>query len=247
MSKAISLPTISKRATKEATKEGWKESGNLFSLPSKMPGFSFSLPAGKTCPAGKVSVSTFGDCAICKKCYAKKGNYCRPNVKASQDAKLRNLAGSLGADNGDTWVSMMVAALEVLVDHGETLFRVHDSGDLFSERYINAWTRVCEAVPGLFFWFPTREWARPSQMPALRELAACRNVRVRMSALKLDEPAPDHPELRAGSSVYTDPKMALRDGQEICPATLKGNPAGCEANNCKKCWFSDSPIAYMAH
>ena len=37
------------------------------------------------------------------------------------------------------------------------LFRVHDAGDLFSAKYINCWIRICEALPDIRFWFPTRE------------------------------------------------------------------------------------------
>ena len=39
-------------------------------------------------------------------------------------------------------------------------FRLHDSGDLFHVRYIEAWTLVAKTMPAVYIWIPTRFWIR---------------------------------------------------------------------------------------
>jgi hypothetical protein len=37
-------------------------------------------------------------------------------------------------------------------------FRLHDSGDLFSKKYIQAWTVAAQTMPKVYIWIPTRAW-----------------------------------------------------------------------------------------
>lgn len=37
-------------------------------------------------------------------------------------------------------------------------FRLHDSGDLFSPKYIQAWTVAARTMPKVYIWIPTRTW-----------------------------------------------------------------------------------------
>ena len=59
---------------------------NLLSTPSKMPCFSFNIPAWKYCPGAKVFMNMAKkakealDNVICSSCYALKGFYMMPNV-----------------------------------------------------------------------------------------------------------------------------------------------------------------------
>ena len=235
---------------------------NLLSNPSKMPCVGFNIPALKYCPAAQIllkKVKENLDKLICSSCYACKGFYTFSNVKASLQARADFVIDSLRKDNGDTFVNELTKQIEKkyfkngvakkLKNIDTSLFRVHDSGDLFSVKYINAWKRVCENFPQIKFWFPTREWIRESQMDALKDLASLPNVVIKPSALYIDEKAPSIAGLDAGTSVYSCAKKAIKDGHSVCPATSNKDDHTCAGNNCNNCFIKDfkKPIAYLAH
>ena len=181
------------------------------------------------------------------------------NVKASLQARTDFVIDSLRKDNGDTFVNELTKQIEKkyfkngvakkLKNIDTSLFRVHDSGDLFSVKYINAWKRVCQNFPQIKFWFPTREYIRESQMDALKDLASLPNVVIKPSALYIDEKAPSIAGLDAGTSVYSCAKKAIEDGHSVCPATSNEDDHTCAGNNCNNCFIKDfkKPIAYLAH
>jgi len=208
---------------------------------SKMPSASWSLPAREACP-----YALNGEGTICHACYADKGSYtCYPNVKKAQRARFAWVRECLKSDAGtDAFVRTMVDTIRRTKN---AYFRVHDSGDLFSPAYTWAWVRICQALPGVRFWFPTRSW-RPLTMKnispatkiawelALMALAAEPNVTVRPSALFVNAPAPRIPGLAAGST-------AADEGFN-CPASKQNNECG----DCRACW--DAPevaISYRVH
>ena len=166
---------------------------NLLSSPSKMPCNSFNIPAWKYCPAAKVLMNLAKkakkvlDNVICSSCYALKGFYQMPNVAQSLQSRAQFITDSIKKDNGDSFVAEMVRQIRAkyynkkgekkkLKNCDTDLFRVHDSGDLFSAKYIDCWFRICQALPDIRFWFPTREYARQDQMPHLQRLASLKNV-----------------------------------------------------------------------
>lgn len=235
---------------------------NLLSNPKKMPCYGFNIPAYKYCPAAQLlaKIKEAGKKFICDSCYACKGFYAFANVKASLQAKADLITKSLHQDNGDTFVDAMCDQIRAkyfdkhgnkkkLKNKNTDLFRVHDSGDLFSPRYISAWIRICESFPTIRFWFPTREWKRDSQLPYLQKLASLKNVCLKPSAIYVDEPAPQVDGLDAGTSVYTSQAQAEQDGHYVCPATIEGNEPTCQANNCNLCFIKGCKkgIAYLAH
>ena len=256
---------------------------NLLSSPSKMPCNSFNIPAWKYCPAAKIIMNLAKkakkalDNVICSSCYALKGFYQMPNVAQSLQGRANFITDSIKKDNGDSFVKEMVRQIrakyynkkgekKILKNCDTDLFRGHDSGDLFSAKYINCWIRICEALPDIRFWFPTREYIRADQMPHLKKFAALKNVCLKPSALNVDEVAPEIEGLDAGTSVYTSEEKALEDGHYICPATIHAHRAGkaewkkkdkkeraqlssCAGNACKLCFIKGCKkgIAYMAH
>jgi len=209
---------------------------------SKMPSASWSLPAREACP-----YMLGGEHTICGSCYADKGSYTTyPNVKKAQRARFAWVRECLKTEAGtDDFVRIMT---DVIRRANNPYFRVHDSGDLFSPAYTWAWVRICQALPDVKFWFPTRSW-RPMTMSkisastkvawtlALTALDALDNVTVRPSALFLNAPAPRIAGLSAGST-------AADDGSFNCPAYSQNNECG----SCRACW--DAPtvaISYRAH
>lgn len=233
---------------------------NLLSEPSKMPCVGFNIPALKYCPAAHISLKEEPEDSICNECYARKGFYLFKNVAKALQDRVDFVLKSLREDNGDKFVEEISKQItkKYFDKHGNkkqlknidtSLFRGHDSGDLFSEKYIRLWKRVCKKFPTIRFWFPTREYIRPSQMNALKDLASLDNVCLKPSALKLNEKAPVVNGLDAGTAVYNDREKAEADGHFVCPATIEGNVATCAGNRCKLCFIKGCKkgIAYLAH
>src|SRR5262249_12510630 len=127
-------------------------------------------------------------------------------------------------------------------------FRVHDSGDMFNVAYAQCWLEVCEALPHVRFWIPTRAWQQSSgplplydpMLNVLRQLATLANVTVRPSALNFGDYAPVVPGLQAGSTAAMPDVFRARQ----CPAYDQDGHCG----KCRACWDAkDTPISYCRH
>ena len=217
------------------------------SQPSKMPGHSFSLPAGPTCPASKLSIKEFGAASTCSMCYAKQGNYRFKYVQIAQQNRFAAVRSSIAENAGQAFVDGMVAEIaRVTKNRADKVFRIHDSGDFFNTAYVECWVRIAEALPGVRFWAPTREHLRPVMLPALRRLAALPNVTLRPSAPEVNTPAPEIEGLGPGSAVYALASDVPAD-HHICPATNSEDHT-CDGHGCRRCWMkSGGPVVYMAH
>ena len=174
-------------------KEAIKLVGGL-SKPSKMPGWSYGLPA-KECKTGsrlrKIPGST------CYNCYALKGFYVFPVVKEAQYRRLQ-------ATKGPQWVEAMAAAVN---SKKSTWFRWHDSGDVQDLDHLNKIFEVCELTPSKRHWLPTREaWIRDhaKRFP--------KNLIVRLSMPMVDQTP-------AGS--WSNTSTVVTAGAS-CPAPLQG-------------------------
>ena len=241
--------------------------GRLLSAPGKMPGASFSLPAGQSCPGAAVAQRDaerdgVGDETTCVVCYAKGGFYTFKSTREALAARFAFVRESLRVDAGATFVAAMVVAIACEVARtGEPCFRVHDAGDVYSAAYAACWARVARALPGVRFWVPTREYVRPVMRAAMRDLANLANVAVRPSAIFRDGSVPDltREGFAPGSGVAPSVD-AVRPDTWICPATVAGNTPTCEANGCRMCWAKDGapvqgfpwtaralPVVYIAH
>lgn len=206
----------------------------LLSNPSKMPGYSFGLPAGRSCPG-----AVYGENSICGSCYAQKGMYAfSKNVAIAQQARYDwTLRSLMTADGRATWVTVMTAAV-TWATRKEPFFRIHDSGDMFSPQYVNMWAEVARNLPEVHFWAPTRSYhyGNARILVALQNLASLPNVAIRPSALHINVEAPVVDGLQAGSGVKVD-------GWN-CPASTQGNVCG----SCRACWTEKStPIYYHLH
>jgi len=214
------------------------------SRPSKMPGYAFGTTAGDTCPAAKKTLRDYGKSAVCASCYACRGNYTFPNVRAAYQRRGAFLQYSIREDSGESAIKVLSYLIGRATVDAEPIFRVSDSGDLFRPEVANVWSRVADNLPGVSFWIPTREYLRPIMLPHLRKLNARRNVVVRPSAAVIGQGAPDVPGLSAGTAVIGGDVPA---GHYACPATQPGNPSSCDGNACRACWNSTARIAYTFH
>lgn len=205
-----------------------------------MYAWSFSLPAGgEACP---MKLAT-GPEHLCSGCYAMINFYNMPNVAKSQHTRFA-WTKDLLKTNPDEFVETMTSSIRQHVKNG--YFRFMDSGDLFSLEFIVAVRRICENLPTIRFWIPTRSYRSPNKkwQAALLALGALPNVSLRPSALTWNDPAPRLEGYAAGTTGVTIDRKD--DGiAPLCPKSV--SHTSCEESNCRRCWDKDGEVAYLAH
>ena len=191
--------------------------------PSKMPGYSTSLPA-TACKVGMRLAKVAG--SVCSSCYAMKGHYTYPSVKQGLHKRLEAL-------HNPQWVDGMITLVGHYTDPDDPYFRIHDSGDFQSVEHVLQWVEVARALPWVQFWAPSRE---RSMIRLARAMAGDwpDNLVIRISAPMI------------GSSLNTDLPTSSVDashGQQ-CPAPTQGNECG----DCRACWNPKvSNVNYHKH
>ena len=196
-------------------KEARKITGGL-SKPSKMPGPAYNLPA-PACITGSTLVDVIN--SVCNGCYALKGRYNFPNVKAALARRLQSLDHPL-------WVFAMTVLIK-----GEPVFRWHDSGDLQSVKHLTNIFEVCKRTPDTKHWLPTRE----AKFLPLSTDSIPKNLIIRVSGTKVNGAAPS---FWPWTSQVTDGKG------KNCPAPEQGG----QCKSCRQCWDRSIPnIVYAKH
>ena len=107
------------------------------SAPSKMPCFSFSIPA-IYCNTGMKLRNVKN--SICSKCYALKGRYVFGVVKAAMQRRFDKLTDS-------NWVNAMTIAIRGNESSGH--FRWHDSGDIQSLQHLINIVQIAKNLPDI--------------------------------------------------------------------------------------------------
>jgi hypothetical protein len=117
--------------------------------------FNWTLPAlGAKLDDGR-TVATCPQAGACAAlCYARNGTYRFPKVKA---AHARNLKMVL--DDLDGWKGEMMREIVKRVKKGGYV-RIHDSGDFFTDEYLEAWIDIARIIPGVTFYAYTKEVER---------------------------------------------------------------------------------------
>lgn len=203
----------------------------------------WSLEARKSCPGSKNSDGSVVD--VCQSCYATKGTYRFPVVKAARQSNKEDY-------KKDDWVERMVEEVKKY-----DYFRWFDSGDIETSLLAARIHLVIEATPDTKHWLPTRsdklshlnfhiaKRQLGGRMAFAKTIAALPNVAVRLSA---DNIGFDKPE-RKGVNSYvirpTDLFEAQKRGIKICPVTKPGSTQK-SCDTCTTC-YTDQPVAYMIH
>ena len=118
-------------------KKQLKEYTGSFSKPSKMPGYSYGLPAWECQTGGKLSKIKG---TVCYDCYAKKGFYAMyKTVKEAQYKRFK-------AIDRPKWVHMMASQIRLFKTKE---FRWHDAGDIKSVKHLLKIFKVCKLTPGV--------------------------------------------------------------------------------------------------
>jgi len=196
-------------------KEALSICGSL-SNPGKMPCHGYALPAHR-CRLG--SLLQLIPKTVCHHCYAMRGRYLFPVVRAAMERRFASLSDP-------RWVE----AVSTLIHRsGDRHFRWHDSGDLRDLEHLRNIVRVALNLPRVRFWLPTREY---QTVEAYRRMGGRipRNLCIRYSAHLVD----GLPPVRYGlptSGVHSR-RGAIPKAAHVCPARTQGNKCG----PCRACW-----------
>lgn len=199
--------------------------------PSKMPGYSTSLPA-KECKTGAKLRKVKG--SVCEKCYAYKGNYGTPSV---QKGLYRRLAALLNTEP-DVWIGAMFRMIDHYTDPNDPYFRIHDSGDFQSVEHVLRWVSIARLLPWVKFWAPSKEYAFIRQ--AMKQVNDWpENLVIRLSAPMIGADGA-RAWKREGIPFST---VDFGSGHK-CPAPTQDNECG----SCRACWDRTIPsVDYHRH
>lgn len=198
----------------------------LLSKASKMPGKSWSLQAGDTCP-GSIDPLTKEVIEVCADCYAKSGFYRMDNVKAP---RLSNRKDWKRID----WADDMVAALD-----NERWFRWFDSGDIYTAALAQKIHEVARRTPWCNHWIPSKSYNIPKIRYWLDRLRELPNVSVRFSS-----PSTHGVYNSTHGSVVVQSVTDTIQGGKMCDAYTRGGKCG----PCRACWDkSTSLVVYPLH
>jgi len=168
------------------------------SRPSKMPGWSYGLPAAE-CKTGSKLQKVEG--STCSNCYALKGCYVFKVVQAAQYRRLDSI-------KNPGWVSAMV---HLINSKKSKYFRWHDSGDVQDLEHLNKIFEVCELTPGIKHWMPTRvAWTKE------HVTRAPKNLVIRFSMPMINQKA---------SGSWNNTSTVVNEGA-TCPAPKQDNACG---------------------
>ena len=199
------------------------------SKPSKMPCEGYSLPAQKCLTGSKLRKAGKSTCA---NCYALKGFYNMPTVKAALQRRFDRVTQDL-----EGWQADMTLLIHNTNTSG--FFRWHDSGDLQSVDHLRAINEIALALPAVKFWLPTREYKIVKQFTDRDTVAE--NLTIRLSAyFKATAP----PLAIAEALGVQTSTVDFTDSAHICDAQEKGG----RCMTCRKCWDrSLTNIDYPLH
>lgn len=91
----------------------------------------------------------FGEGNQCHECYAKKSEV---RFKATLACRIRHFEYFL-----DTPYAFIVDAISEINKAKKPYFRIHESGDFFSQKYIRAWEIIIENCPDVMFYTYTKK------------------------------------------------------------------------------------------
>jgi hypothetical protein len=198
------------------------------SSPSKMPWFSYNLPA-TACKVGR-KLNKIKD-SVCSKCYALKGRY-------SFGVVQRAMARRLEAIDHPSWVDAMAFEInhsaKLLLDDRQRYFRWHDSGDLQGVWHLEKINEVCLKTPTIRHWVPTRE-VKIVQDYQKKHGEFAPNLVVRVSAPMIGETIVGIPGLPVSTV-----------GREGFGTQCEAYKRGGKCHECRACWSTDD-INYPLH
>ena len=157
----------------------------------------------------------------CKGCYAKKAEYLYPQALP---CRVRNLKYS----NTDVFIELV----QNRINHSrKKLFRIHESGDFYSQAYINKWATIVKNNPKIKFYGYSKKFDK-LDLSVLNELENCNII----NSLSNDG-------YNFGDMKYLN-KLAREQNFYICPCEIVKN-AKC-MKNCFAC-LTENKVCFLKH
>lgn len=207
-----------------------KEFGTAkLSKTSKMPAYSWSLSAIKTCPGAIDKSKESKLVPVCENCYATVGFFRMPVVKAVRENNERLW-------KEDTFVNDFIKVL-----NGHEYFRWLDSGDIFSIKLMEKIYEICKETPDTQHWIPTRMYKFKKFESLLSKLGDLPNVSLRYSGDDFNKKVD-----KGNGSIVTTDKFDYDKNKDVvkCEAYEREGKCG----ECRSCWNkSVKHIAYPIH
>ena len=191
-----------------------KKIGTL-SNPAKMPSYAWGIPT-EYCKTGSKLAKIDG--TICNKCYADKGCYVFPMVRAMYEKRYQAIFLP-------EWVDYMAEMLTLKYKNLTKSRRYHrwfDSGDVQSYEHLMKIFEVCELTPHIKYWLATREY---QIIDKIKEEDVPKNLCLRVSATKVDGALPKFWKWTSG--VHKDKK---HKGKECRAYTTNNNCGQCRTS-----------------
>ena len=203
---------------------------------SKMPKFSYGLPALKCIVGSKLRKVVGSVCAIC---YALTGHYEFEVVQKAQERRLKSL-------DDPRWMEAMTTLINHY--HGPSVpFRWHDSGDVQSLLHLIMIVTVAKRTPDVKHWLPTKEKAIvKSFLAAFKKFPP--NLNVQMSGYMVDGPPVkmgEHEDQVSHHITYTKTSSEgfMIHKAYVCPVEVEGSQfESCSKANCYACWDKSVPV-----
>lgn len=203
-----------------------KECAGTLGKPSKMPGYAYGISAFN-CITGSKLAQIEG--SVCHGCYARKANYKYPSVMIAHQKREANLGSK-------EWEQAMILQIE---RSGTDCFRWHDSGDLQNVGHLFAIVNVCNALPHVKFWLPTKEKGMLSTAIRLG-LIVPDNLVIRLSAAMVDSDKVNR--------TLTGNVSLVQDKTELQGFHCKAPDQNGKCESCRACWDkSIATIVYFKH
>lgn len=129
--------------------------------------YQFNLPAGITCPGAKQckrwvspwTGETMSGPDSEWECYAIRSERRYPEVLPARWNNLIVLKNAISAER-------MAEIIEECLPRNARVIRIHESGDFWNRRYLEAWIMVAERNPGIvFFGYSKTQWAADAHLP----------------------------------------------------------------------------------
>ena len=177
----------------------------------------WNLPNGITCP---------GATELCKKvCYAKDSAVLYKDVSPY---RLNNFKVAKRSDFADLMIDKLNRARINKV-------RIHESGDFFSQAYLNKWVKVIKSCPEKRFWAYTK-----SHQLDFSEALTLKNLSLRYSVDVTTKKYPKQDIARAYMSEYSCKVL-------VCPSSeVKGHAIRC-MKDCSVCLEKGVPVIFRPH
>lgn len=180
----------------------------------------FNLPAQKTCP---------GMTKYCAKvCYAMKAERC---YKSAREKRIKNWDSS----KSDNFVQSILSEIK---KHKLIRVRIHESGDFYSQEYLDKWTEICTQCPDVTFLAYTKTFnlfdfsEKPDNM---------------VIYYSLDSTSPEQPrDNKNQTCMIFEKKKDIPKGYYKCPPVSKNHHNYC-GESCNVCWKGKKKVAWTKH